>query len=52
MLHGLEAKGYLRSSTRLHNGRQRRIYRITATGRAALAAAKVKVMELYGELFE
>jgi hypothetical protein len=28
------------------------VYRITASGRRALAAAKVKVRELFGELFE
>ena len=52
MLHGLEAKGYLRSTLKVHTGRQRRIYRITPAGRTALTAAKVKVMELFGELFE
>jgi DNA-binding PadR family transcriptional regulator len=30
----------------------RRNYRITAGGRKALAAAKEKVTELFGELFE
>jgi DNA-binding PadR family transcriptional regulator len=33
-------------------GKMRRIYRITARGRKALAAAKEKVTELFGELFE
>src|SRR2546422_1796 len=32
-------------------GRRRRVYRITAAGRRALAAAKIKVRELFGELF-
>ena len=52
MLHGLEAKAYLRSTIKVQGGRQRRVYRITPAGRTALADAKVKVMELFGELFE
>ncbi len=52
LLHGLEGKGYLRSSEQRHNGRVRRIYRATARGRRALEAAKGKVRELFGELFE
>lgn len=53
MLHGLEAKGYLRSVQAKHGGRRgRRVYRITPTGRRALAAARLKVQELFGELFE
>jgi len=30
----------------------RRVYRATARGRKVLEAAKVKVQELFGELFE
>lgn len=52
MLHAMEAKGYLRS-TGLRQGKSiRRLYRITPRGRAALAKAKKKVRELFGELFE
>ncbi len=52
MLHGMEAKGYLRS-TEAHRGhRSRRLYRLTPLGRAALKEAKSKVQELFGELFE
>lgn len=52
MLHGMETKGYLRS-TELRQGRRiRRLYRITPAGRAALAKARKKVRELFGELFE
>jgi DNA-binding PadR family transcriptional regulator len=52
VLHGLERKGYLRSSEK-RDGRQiRRVYRATAAGRKALQAAKIKVRELVGELFE
>lgn len=53
LLHGLEAKGYLRS-VMTPRGRQpiRRMYRITPAGRRALAAARHKVQELFGELIE
>jgi DNA-binding PadR family transcriptional regulator len=52
LLHGLEQKGYLRSSQQQHEGRRRRVYRATARGRKALAAAREKVRELFGEMFE
>ena len=52
MLHAMEAAGYLRSRPHIVVGKTRRNYRITAKGRAALAAAKEKVTELFGELFE
>ena len=52
MLHAMETKGYL-SVTVVRQGRQvRRMYRATPLGRAALRAAKKKVRELFGELFE
>src|SRR5215471_8665822 len=52
ILHGLERKGYLRSYEHRDGKRIRRVYKSTAAGRRALAAAKVKVTELVGELFE
>jgi DNA-binding PadR family transcriptional regulator len=52
LLHGLEAKGYLRSSVRRENGRRRRLYRATPRGRRSLVDAKGKVRELFSELFE
>ena len=52
LLHGLERKGYLRSSRRLDDGRHRRMYQITPAGRRALKAARSKVRELFGEMFE
>ncbi|HRP95076.1 MAG TPA: PadR family transcriptional regulator [Rhodocyclaceae bacterium] len=52
MLHGLEKKGYLRSHHERTGGRDRRVYEITGQGRIALAEAKGKVRELFGELFE
>lgn len=52
ILHGLEQKGYLRSSQKRLGKSLRRIYRATPAGRKALAAAKQRVHELFGELFE
>jgi PadR family transcriptional regulator PadR len=52
LLHGLETKGYLKS-TEIRNGKSlRKVYRATALGRKALAAAKEKVRELFRELME
>ncbi|TAM61514.1 MAG: PadR family transcriptional regulator [Rhodanobacter sp.] len=51
VLHGLEKKGHL-TSTQIRTGKlNRRFYRITPQGRRALASAKRKVQELFGELF-
>jgi PadR family transcriptional regulator, regulatory protein PadR len=52
ILHGLEEKGYLRSSEERIGKQSRRFYRATPKGRKALDAAKGKVRELFGELFE
>lgn len=52
MLHSLEEAGYLRSRQHFVDGKARRNYVITAKGRTALAGAKDKVRELFGELFE
>jgi PadR family transcriptional regulator PadR len=52
ILHGLEQKGLLRSNKERDGGTDRRVYRATPAGRKALAAAKTKVRELFGELFE
>lgn len=52
LLHGLEKKGYIKA-TDLRNGKSlRKVYRATPLGRKALAAAKLKVREFIGELFE
>ena len=52
LMHGLEKKGYLRSTQQV-NGRSRRtVYRATALGRKALEASKIKVRELFHELME
>jgi len=52
ILHGLERKGYLRSTEDRLGKTVRRLYRATPKGRKALATAKQKVRELFGELFE
>jgi DNA-binding PadR family transcriptional regulator len=52
ILHGLEKRGYLRSSEERSGKSLRRIYGITASGRRALAKAKLRVRELFGELIE
>jgi PadR family transcriptional regulator PadR len=52
LLHGLEKKGYLRSTEHRVGKSARKVYRATPLGRKALKAAKVKVRELFGELIE
>src|SRR5579872_4266356 len=42
LLHGLERSGLLRSSPDRINGRRRRVYRITASGKRALEKARDK----------
>ena len=52
LLHGLEHKGYLKSTSKRMGSTVRRLYRATPAGRKALAAAKVKVRELFGEIID
>jgi PadR family transcriptional regulator PadR len=52
ILHGLEERGLLTSTQERSGSAARRVYRATQAGEAALAAAKLKVRELFGELFE
>jgi DNA-binding PadR family transcriptional regulator len=52
ILHGLEHRDSLRSVEKRAGRQVRRWYRATPGGRKALAAAKEKVRELFGELFE
>ena len=52
ILHGLEERGYLTSTEERSGSVARRVYRATSLGEQALAAAKLKVRELFGELFE
>jgi DNA-binding PadR family transcriptional regulator len=51
LLHGLEHAGLLKAVQK-DAGDRRRMYRITAAGRKALARAREKVDELYRELHE
>ena len=52
ILHGLEDNGLLRSHEQSIGGKIRRVYRATSAGEKVLIAAKEKVRELFGELFE
>jgi PadR family transcriptional regulator PadR len=52
LLHGLERKGYLRSTSERSGKSARRMYQATSLGRKALVAARQKVSELFGELLE
>lgn len=53
ILHSMEKKALLRSRpAHGEDGRRRRMYAATASGRRALQEAKDKVRELFGELFE
>jgi PadR family transcriptional regulator PadR len=52
ILHGLEKRGYLRSSQERVGKSVRRVYGITKSGRRALKTAKQRVRELFGELIE
>jgi DNA-binding PadR family transcriptional regulator len=51
LLHGLERAGLLKA-VHQGDGERRKMYRITAAGRKALAGAREKVDELYRELHE
>ena len=52
LLHGMERAGLLKSVLVRGRGGRRRVYKITAAGRKALAKARVKVDELHCELHE
>jgi PadR family transcriptional regulator, regulatory protein PadR len=52
ILYALERKGYLLSREERVGERARRFYTATSKGRRALEHGKVKVRELFGELFE
>jgi DNA-binding PadR family transcriptional regulator len=51
LLHGMEKKGYLASRQERAGRAVRRLYRATPLGREALAHARDKVRELFGEIF-
>ena len=50
ILHGLEKKGYLRSSETSWGRSRRKVYRATPRGRKALGAAENKIRELFLEV--
>jgi PadR family transcriptional regulator PadR len=52
IVHGMEKKGLLRSKQQQANGKIRRVYSATPNGRRAFQAAKQRVRELFGELFD
>src|SRR5580658_2265730 len=52
LLHGMEKKGYLRSTEKRKGQSIRKVYRATPLGKKALEAIKGKVSELFGELNE
>jgi DNA-binding PadR family transcriptional regulator len=52
LLHQLEAAGYLSVHTEVVSGKQRKYYRATPRGAAALEAAKTKLKELVSEVLD
>jgi PadR family transcriptional regulator len=52
MLHQLEEVGYLTSHTEVVAGKQRKYYRATPEGAAALEATKAKLRELVSEVLD
>ena len=52
LLHGMERRGWLTADSEIVDGRRRKIYAATAEGRKALKLARVRVRELYDEMFE
>jgi DNA-binding PadR family transcriptional regulator len=52
LLHGLERACLLKSAVMNVEGRKRRVYKITSTGKKALNKATIKVDELHLELHE
>jgi DNA-binding PadR family transcriptional regulator len=52
ILHSLEHAGYLKSRAETAEGRQRRVYSATQSGKETLQLGKDRVRELYRELLE
>lgn len=52
LLHSMERRGWLRVDSDIVEGRRRKIYAATAAGRRALELGRVRVRELYNEMFE
>jgi len=52
ILHGLERKGYLRSTEKRDGKSLRKLYVATPRGRKTLTAAKIKISELFREVVQ
>lgn len=52
VLHRLANEGYLKSRSRVINGRVRKYYQATTEGKQALEGAKKKIRELVSEVIE
>ena len=52
ILHGLERDGFLHSRDEITGNRRRRIYAITEAGRRVLILSKVRLWELFKEVFD
>ena len=52
ILHGLERDGLLQSREEIEGNRRRRIYEITDPGRKILILSKVRLWELFKEVFD
>jgi DNA-binding PadR family transcriptional regulator len=52
ILHGLERDGFLSSRDEVEGSRRRRIYEITEVGERVLILSKVRLWELFKEVFE
>lgn len=52
LLHSMEQRGWLRADSKVVDGRRRKTYVATATGRRALKMARRMVRELYEEMCE
>ena len=52
LLHRMQRNGLLRASKEKHGRTSRKLYRATPEGKHALQVAKLRVKELFGELFE
>jgi DNA-binding PadR family transcriptional regulator len=52
ILHGLQRDGFLQSRGEIVGNRRRRIYEITETGERVLTLSRVRLWELFKEVFE
>ena len=52
LLHSMERRGWLEVRIEIVQGRRRKIYTATAEGRRAIKLARLRVRELYDEMFE